>query len=210
MPRGRLITLEGGEGAGKSTQIRALTLALKTHGVDTAATREPGGTPEGEAIRALLLDGDPDRFDGVSQALLHFAARREHLRQTILPLLDSGTWVLCDRFADSTMAYQGYGAGLGRDLIEAMHRISIGTFTPDLTVILDLAPEQAASRLDQRNEARNSYELLDQAFHDRVRAGFLDIARREPERCLVVDASLPEAAVTAAIFEAIEDRLGVP
>lgn len=209
MPRARLITLEGGEGAGKSTQVRALTVALKAHGVDTAATREPGGTPEGEAIRSLLLDGEPDRFDAVSQALLHFAARREHLRQAILPLLEDGTWVICDRFSDSTMAYQGYGAGLGRELIEAIHRISIGEFVPDLTIILDIGPDDGAERLARRNEDRNAYEQLDQTFHERVRAGFLDIARREPQRCLVVDATMPEAAVTAAIFEAVENRLGL-
>ncbi len=210
MTRGRLITLEGGEGAGKSTQIRALDSALSTHGIAVTTTREPGGTPHAETIRGLLLNSEPGTFDGMTQALLHYAARREHLRQTILPALEEGGWVLSDRFSDSTMAYQGYGAGLGRDLIEALHTIAIGTFKPDLTVILDLSSERSQVRLDTRAEDRNAYELLDQAFHDRVRAGFLDIARREPDRCIVVDATLPEAAVTAAIFEAIEDKLGLP
>ncbi len=210
MPRGRLITLEGGEGAGKSTQIRALGAALNARGIAVTTTREPGGTPQAETIRGLLLDGEPGTFDTITQALLHYAARREHLRQTILPALEEGTWVLSDRFSDSTMAYQGYGAGLGRDLIDALHSIAIGTFKPDMTVILDLTADQSQARLEGRGEDRNAYEKLDQAFHDRVRAGFLDIARREPDRCVVVDATLPEAAVTAAAFEAIEDRLGLP
>ena len=209
MPRGRLITLEGGEAASKSTQIKALSAALEAHGVSVAVTREPGGTPEAEAIRTLLLECEPGTFDTVTQALLHYAARREHLRQTILPALDDGKWVISDRFSDSTMAYQGYGAGLGRDLIEAIHAIAIGAFKPDLTVVLDLGSDQSRRRLDERAETRTAYEKLDHAFHDRVRAGFLDIARREPDRCIVVDATLPEAAITAAIFEAIEDRLGL-
>ena len=210
MARGRLITLEGGEGAGKSTQIKALSAALRAHGIAVTTTREPGGTPQAETIRALLLDGEPGTFDAMTQALLHYAARREHLRQTILPALEQGGWVICDRFSDSTMAYQVYGAGLGRDLIEALHAVAIGTFKPDMTVVLDLTSDQSQVRLDGRAEDRNAYERLDQAFHDRVRAGFLDIARREPKRCVVVDATLPEAAITAAVFEAIEERLGLP
>ena len=210
MARGRLITLEGGEGAGKSTQIKALSAALSAHGIAVTTTREPGGTPQAESIRALLLDSEPGTFDTMTQALLHYAARREHVRQTILPALEQGGWVISDRFSDSTMAYQGYGAGLGRDLIAALHSIAIGTFRPDLTVVLDLTSDQSRIRLDGRAEERNAYERLDQAFHDRVRAGFLDIARREPDRCVVVDATLPEAAVSAAVFEAIEERLGLP
>lgn len=208
MTRGKFITLEGGEGSGKSTQIRRLAGALTAAGIEVAVTREPGGAPGAEQIRALLVNGEIGRWDPMSEALLHYAARREHLRHTVLPALAGGRWVLCDRFADSTMAYQGYGHGLGRDVVSALHATVVGDLAPDLTLILDLPVEAGLARAASRGGA-DRYERMDRAFHERLRAGFLDIARREPARCAVIDAAAPIDAVAAAIAAALRDRLGV-
>ncbi|MEE8332397.1 MAG: dTMP kinase [Alphaproteobacteria bacterium] len=189
MARGRFITLEGGEGAGKSTQIAHLTDRLRGWGCEVLQTREPGGSAGAERIRELLVTGDTDRWDGMTEALLHFAARRDHLVRTVYPALEKGIWVLSDRFADSTMAYQGYGHGLGRDAIERLYQIAVGDFEPDLTLILDLPVEEGLSRTGSRGTGEDRYERMDVAFHHRLRDGFLDIARRAPERCAVIDAS---------------------
>ncbi|MGQ9370300.1 dTMP kinase [Azospirillum sp. A39] len=207
--RGRFITLEGGEGAGKSTQVRLLADALAACGVAVVTTREPGGSPGAEEIRRLLVSGDTGRWGGLTEALLHTAARRDHLERTVWPALDAGRWVLCDRFADSTMAYQGYGLGLGREPVEALQRVALGGFRPDLTVILDLAVEQGLTRTHARRGGEDRYERMDLAFHERLREGFRDIARREPERCVVIDAAHPVEAVQAAILDAVTRRLGV-
>lgn len=135
--RGRFITLEGGEGAGKSTQVRLLADALRRAGHDVVVTREPGGTPGAEQIRALLVQGDTGRWDAVTEALLLFAARRDHLVKTIWPALDRGDWVVSDRFSDSTLAYQGYAHGMGTELIERLYALTVGEFQPDLTIMLD-------------------------------------------------------------------------
>lgn len=208
MTRGKFITLEGGEGSGKSTQIRLLAQALEAVGIAVTVTREPGGSPSAEQIRALLVDGEVGRWDPLSEALLHYAARREHLRHTVLPALAGGRWVLCDRFADSTMAYQGYGHGLGRDVIAALHAAVVGDLAPDLTLILDLPVDAGLARAASRGGA-DRYERMDRAFHERLRAGFLDIARREPARCAVIDAGLAADRVQAAIAAVVGDRLGV-
>ncbi|MEE8444729.1 MAG: dTMP kinase [Alphaproteobacteria bacterium] len=199
MPRGRFITLEGGEGAGKSTQITRLAEALRGSGRDVLLTREPGGSPGAECIRELLVTGDTDRWDGMTEALLHFAARRDHLVRTVYPALEKGIWVLSDRFADSTMAYQGYGHGLGRDAIERLYQVAVGDFKPDLTLILDLPVEQGLSRTHARGTGEDRYERMDAAFHHRLRDGFLDIARRAPDRCAVIDASRGIEQVAAEI-----------
>jgi dTMP kinase len=211
-PRGRFITLEGGEGAGKSTQIARLADALRRHVPDLVVTREPGGAPGAEAIRRLLVEGEPDRWDAVTEALLHFAARRDHLRATVWPALDRGAWVISDRFADSTMAYQGYGHGLGRTVVERLAEVTMGAFRPDLTLVLDLPVEVGLARADGRRAPANAgaedrYERMDRGFHDRLRAGFLDIAAREPERCTVVDAAQDADAVAAAVWAVVEGRL---
>ena len=208
MTRGKFITFEGGEGSGKSTQIQPLAGALTAAGIMVTVTREPGGAPGAEQIRTLLVNGDTGRWDPMSEALLHYAARREHLRHAILPALAEGRWVLCDRFADSTMAYQGYGHGLGRAVIAALHAAVVGDLAPDLTLILDLPVETGLARAASRGGA-DRYERMDRAFHQRLREGFLDIARREPARCAVIDAAAPADRVEAAIRTAVRDRLGV-
>jgi dTMP kinase len=209
--RGRFITLEGGEGAGKSTQIRLLADALRRDGIAVTTTREPGGSPGAERIRALLVDGATDRWDAVSEALLHFAARHDHLLRAVWPALDRGDWVVSDRFADSTMAYQGYGLGLGREPIERLYAEAVGDFRPDLTLILDLPVEQGLARADARaamdEGSGTRYERMGVDFHRRLREGFLEIARREPRRCVVIDATPPVEAVAQAIMNAVRERL---
>ncbi|HYG90987.1 MAG TPA: dTMP kinase [Azospirillum sp.] len=209
MARGRFITLEGGEGAGKSTQLRLLADALAACGVEVVVTREPGGSPGAEEIRALLVSGETGRWSGMTEALLHTAARRDHLERTVWPALEAGRWVLCDRFFDSTMAYQGYGLGLGREPIEALQRVALGDFRPDLTLILDLPVETGLRRAVERRGGEDRYERMDAAFHGRLRDGFLDIAMREPDRCAVIDAAHPVEVVQAAILDTVTRRLKV-
>ena len=209
MTRGRFITLEGGEGAGKSTQIRLLADALAACGKDVVMTREPGGSKGAEEIRALLVSGETGRWGPVTEALLHTAARRDHLERTVWPALDAGSWVICDRFFDSTMAYQGYGLGLGRDLIGTLQITALGDFRPDLTLILDLPVEAGLARANARRGGEDRYERMNLDFHRRLRDGFLDIARREPDRCAVIDAAHPVETVQAAILDAVTRRLGV-
>ncbi|AWJ82845.1 dTMP kinase [Azospirillum sp. TSH58] len=208
MTRGRFITLEGGEGAGKTTQIRLLADALIGWGKRVVLTREPGGSPGAEEIRGLLVSGETGRWGPVTEALLHTAARRDHLERTVWPALEAGHWVICDRFFDSTMAYQGYGLGLGRELVATLQTAALGDFRPDLTLILDLPVEDGLARAAARRGGEDRYERMDVAFHHRLREGFLDIAAREPERCAVVDAGHPVEAVQAAILDHVTRRLG--
>jgi dTMP kinase len=211
--RGRFITLEGGEGAGKSTQLRRLadTLreALHARGAELVTTREPGGSPGAEEIRGLLVTGETGRWSPVTEALLHTAARRDHLERTVWPALEAGNWVLCDRFFDSTMAYQGYGLGLGRELVETLQTAALGGFRPDLTLILDIDVETGLRRAVARHGGEDRYERMDIGFHQRLRDGFLDIARREPERCAVVDADADLDTVQARIRDAVAGWLGL-
>ncbi len=208
---GRFITAEGGEGAGKSTQLRRLAAWLDGRGIETVVTREPGGTPGAEAVRALLVTGDTDRWDATAEALLVTAARRDHAQKRIRPALARGAWVLCDRFADSTLAYQGYAGGLPLDGLTALARFAVGGLTPDLTVVLDLPADAGLARAGRRTAsgpaAESRFEGRDLRFHEAVRDGFLDIARREPARCVVVDASAPADAVARQIAAAVESRL---
>ena len=205
--RGRFITLEGGEGTGKSTQLPLIAAYLRDTDLEVVETREPGGSPGAEKIRELLVNGATDRWDPVTETLLHFAARREHLKRTILPALDRGAWVVCDRFADSTMAYQGYGLGVARDLIEDLYRVVVGDMKPDLTIILDIPPEMGLKRADDRRTGGTRYERMDVAFHERLRDGFIDIARRDPKRCFIVDSAGPIDAVAGQIQQLIATRL---
>jgi dTMP kinase len=208
--KGGFITLEGGEGAGKSTQIQRLAAALTGASLPVITTREPGGSPGAEAIRSLLVEGAVDRWDAITELLLHYAARRDHLAQTILPALQSGTWVICDRFADSTMAYQGYGLSLGRAVVEHAHALAVDDMRPDLTVILDVPLDVGRARAQERDgDDANRYERMDQGFHQRIRDGFLDIAKREPERCVVIDATADADAVSTMITDAVKRRLGL-
>ena len=205
--RGRFITLEGGEGAGKSTQAHLLADALEAGGVPVLRTREPGGAPGAELLRELLLSGRID-WSLSAETLLHFAARAEHVETTIRPALTSGTWVVCDRFYDSTMAYQGYGQDADKGLITTLTGL-VG-LVPDLTIILDASEAVARSRLARRGTRADRYERLGTAFHARVAAGFRAIALAAPERCVLLPADADEATVHAAIMTALTERLGLP
>jgi len=204
---GRFITLEGGEGAGKSTQIARLSEWLRQKGRTVVTTREPGGSPGAEMIRKLLVEGPAERWDGTTEALLHFAARRDHLRSTVWPALKRGDWVISDRFADSTVAYQGHGHGLDRAMLDRLYQVAVGDFRPDLTLILDLPIEAGLARAAARRGSETRYESLPKDFHARVQAGFLEIARREADRCVVIDATQGIDAVAAAIARAVSERL---
>jgi dTMP kinase len=206
--QGRFITLEGGEGAGKSTQIARLKDWLEARGHTVLTTREPGGSAGGEMIRKLLVEGPADRWDGPTEALLHFAARRDHLRAIVWPALKRGTWVASDRFADSTRAYQGYGHGIDLGLLDRLYDIAVGDFRPDLTLILDLPVDAGLARAGRRRGSETRYESLPRDFHDRVRAGFLEIAKREPARCVVIDASRDVERVAHDIAHLVAERLG--
>jgi dTMP kinase len=204
---GRFITLEGGEGAGKSTQARLLAEALTARGIAVLRTREPGGAPAAEVLRALLLAGEV-AFSPQAETLLHFAARAEHVERTIRPALEAGMWVVCDRFYDSTMAYQGYGQGVDRGFIAAL--IGLVGVHPDLTVVLDVSETVAVARQVQRGMDPDRYERLDAFFHRRVNAGFREIAAGAPGRCVVVSADGTEEVVHGAILRAVGDVLAVP
>jgi dTMP kinase len=208
-PRGRLITIEGGDGAGKTTQARLLALALKRSGLEVRLTREPGGSPRGEAIRRLLLDAASADWDAVGEALLMEAARHDHVATLIGPALAVGTWVVCDRFADSTLAYQGYGRGLVPEQLLALNRFALGDFAPDLTLVLDLAVEIAEARAAARAAPRDRFERLDRAFRERVRRGFCSIAEANADRCVMIDAAGDPQQVRRAILAAVELRFGL-
>jgi dTMP kinase len=205
---GRLITLEGGEGSGKTTQINGLREFLQTLVADVVVTREPGGSDGAEQIRRLLVNGETSRWTPLSEALLHYAARQDHLDKTVLPALSRGAWVVCDRFADSTTAYQGYGQGLGPELIAKLHELTLGSFAPDLTFVLDLPPEIGLERTRRRNGDEDRYERMDLSFHRRLRDGFLAIARSAPRRCVVVDATADAATVQAVLRMTLCQRFG--
>jgi dTMP kinase len=207
-PRGRFISIEGGEGAGKSTQVGLLMAALDRAGIPVRVTREPGGSPGAEAIRRLLLEGEGERWDAISEALLLVAARRDHVARLIAPALAQGVWVVSDRFADSTMAYQGYGKGVAFDDLATLHRLALGDFAPDLTVILDLPVETGLARADARSAA-DRFERLDRDFHEKLRQGFRQIAAERPTRCILIDASGDPQTVHSAVIAAVEQRLGV-
>lgn len=187
--------------------------ALKSAGVDAVVTREPGGAPGAEVIRSLLVEGAVDRWQPMTEALLHFAARLEHVRETIVPALEEGRWVVTDRFSDSTIAYQGYGHDLGQATMAQLHGLVLGDFQPDVTIILDLPVDAGLARAGKREAAENAgedrYERMGQDFHQRLRDGFLDIARRSPERCIVIDANQDPDNVHRSILEIIENRFGM-
>ena len=200
------ITLEGGEGAGKSTQLHRLANALERHGRPCVVTREPGGSPGAEEIRALLVNGEPGRWDALTETLLLFAARADHVARTIRPALAAEKFVICDRFTDSTCAYQGVGRDMPRESIRRIESIVLGDFRPDLTFVLDLPAEEGLKRAHARSVRENRFERFGLQFHERLRQAFLDIARRSPERCLVIDAARSEDEVAAEIWAAARER----
>ena len=206
MQRGRFISLEGGEGAGKSTQARLLAVWLGARGREVVLTREPGGSPGAEAIRAMLVEGAADRWSAVSETLLMYAARRDHIERLIEPALERGAWVVCDRFLDSTRAYQGVAGGAPTGLIAALERDVVGAVTPDLTLILDMPVEIGLARAAERG-GEGRFESKGPSFHERLRSAFLDIAAREPERCAVLSAEGEVEVVAARIWEVVTARL---
>ena len=208
-PPGRFITLEGGEGTGKSTQTRRLAAALAGCGVACVTTREPGGSPGAEEIRSLLVNGAPGRWDPMTETLLVYAARADHVARTIGPAVLAGQWVICDRFSDSTYAYQGAGRGMARETIRRIDSVVLDDFKPDFTLVLDLPVETGLARAGSRGGAESRFENFDVEFHERLRQAFLDIARRHPDRCALIDADSSEDAVGEAIFAAVKRRFGL-
>lgn len=218
MKRGRFITFEGGEGTGKSTQAERLAVRLRGQGTACLVTREPGGSAFAERVRDLLLDPEASVRTPLAEALLFYSARADHLETTIRPALAAGTWVLCDRFSDSTRAYQGAASGVNRELLSRLERMVIGETRPDLTFILDLDPSvglaRAAARLathqtGSRSDAapRDAFEGRSRAFHERLRKAFLDIAQAEPQRCVVVSGALSPDAIEDEIWQRVTERL---
>ncbi len=203
---GRFITLEGGEGTGKSTQVKRLKAALEARGLKVLATREPGGSPGAEEIRKLLVEGEPGRWNPITETLLAYAARADHVARTIGPALAAGTWVISDRFNDSTFAYQGVGRGVERETIRRIDSAVLDDFQPDLTLVLDLDVKTGLERANARAGAENRFEKFGPEFHERLRQSFLDIAKRAPERCRVIDASGGVDDVAQAIFVAVARR----
>ncbi|XBQ15760.1 MAG: dTMP kinase [Oceanicaulis sp.] len=197
--RGLFITLEGGEGAGKTTLAAALAARLRKDGREVVTTREPGGTENAEALRALLVTGDPGRWSAVAEALMMFAARTDHVEKLIRPALERGAVVICDRFTDSTRAYQGAAGGLSPERIGAIEDAALDGFGPDLTLIVDLDPAVGLARTEGRQSGETRFERKPQTFHENLRKAFLDIAKAEPDRCVLLDgASSPEALADAA------------
>ncbi len=208
---GKFITFEGGEGAGKSTQVRLLANRLQRLGKQIVMTREPGGSVKAEAIRKLLLDGRIARFGAFAEALMFSIARDDHLETVIRPALDKGNWVICDRFMDSTMAYQGAGGNLPESLIRGLERTVVGDTRPDLTILIDLPPsvgiERARARLQQNSGGKTDrFEAMDMAFHEKLRQAFLDIAKNNPERISVFDGELPPDELAKQIWELVSKR----
>jgi dTMP kinase len=210
-PRGRFITLEGGEGAGKSVQARRLAKRLEALGLTVLRTREPGGSPLAETLREALLAGAAEPFGPEGEALLFTAARIDHLDAAIRPALERGEWVVCDRFADSTRAYQGAGGRLDKTFIDALERVAVGANKPDLTLILDLPSQLGLTRAAKRRGRGGRVDRFEGEgadFHETLRRAFLAIAASEPERCAVIDARNDEDTVTAEIWAAVARRLG--
>jgi dTMP kinase len=203
------ITLEGGEGCGKSTQIALLSDALSKAQIPHIKTREPGGSPGAERIRSLLVSGDKDRWDADTETLLFYAARLDHVQRVIQPALAEHKIVLCDRFVDSTRVYQGVGKQVPAAFIEALQQLTLGEFIPDITLILDIDPSIGLKRTSVRTGYETRFESMDLSFHQAVRNGFLNIAKHEPKRCVVIDASQSIDVVQAHIISTLQSRLGI-
>ena len=204
---GRLITFEGGEGAGKSTQVSILVERLRNAGRHAIATREPGGSPAAEDIRETLLSGKAKQFGPFAEALLFSIARQDHIDTVISDALARGQWVVCDRFLDSTRAYQGATGGVPAPVISALERLTLHGVMPNLTIVLDIPVEEGLARMARRRGAPDRFESQDISQHERIRKAFLDIAEEESGRCVVIDARKPEALVAEDVWEAVAERL---
>jgi dTMP kinase len=214
MASGRFITFEGGEGSGKSTQAKLLLDALRRRGIDALVTREPGGSPFAEQVRELILSPAIAAHTPLSEALLFYAARADHLHKTIRPALGVGRWVICDRFSDSTRVYQCEAGGLPLEVFNALEQMVVTLTFPDLTFILDVPAEVGLSRVATRRlaqalsgEASDAFEKRDVAFHERLREGFLDIAKAEPHRCVVIDGTAEPVAIFDQVWAQVERRM---
>ena len=216
MALGKFITLEGGEGGGKTTQATLLAEKLRKAGISVLQTREPGGTPRAEAIRELLLSGEAKRFGPLGEAVLFYSARESHLELAIRPALENGTWVVCDRFSDSTRAYQGAAGGLPLSVIDVLDNAVVGATQPDLTVVFDLPPELGLKRAAERKRQSTStvpaendldrFETMNVGFHRSLRDEFLAIAKAEPDRCVVIDASQSVHMVADEVWALVRKR----
>ncbi len=207
MARGLFITFEGGEGVGKSTQVRLLSERLRQAGREVVETREPGGSPGAEALRELVVTGARDRWSSLAELLIMNAARADHLERTVRPALARGAVVVSDRFADSTRAYQGAAGGVEPGVLAAVERAVVADSAPDLTLILDLPVEVGLARAEARG-GEDRFERKGAAFHQRLRDAFLAIAAAEPDRCVVLDGALPIAELHGAVWSAVAPRLG--
>lgn len=208
MARGKFITLEGGEGTGKSTQVRELVAFLKSRDVDAVATREIGGTPGAEEIRSLWLDkSESNCWDPMTELLLTMAARREHLVHTVWPALEKGVWVISDRFVDSARVYQGTGLQLGVEKVDAIYAQIAGQFWPDLTLLLDAPVDVGLARMESRNGQDDRYQRKNKAFHEKLRQGFLELAKKEPQRIKIIDASQDQGSVALAVQKAVVEHI---
>ena len=205
--RGKFISFEGGEGAGKSTQARMLRDQLQSRGRTVLLTREPGGSPGAEEIRKLLVEGEPERWTPLAETLLFLSARADHVERVIEPALAAGTWVISDRFADSTFVYQGIARGLGVEAVRRLQHAALGDFAPDLTILLDIDPRAGLARAGARGETENRFERFDDGFHARLRAGFLQIAAAEPARCAILDGSREVEMIAADVWRTVGERL---
>ena len=209
MKPARFITLEGGEGAGKSTQAKRLAARLEARNIYCIVTREPGGSPGAEEIRKLVVEGAPGRWDVLTETLLLYAARADHVAQTIAPAMVQGRWVISDRFADSTFVYQGIGRGLEEEKIASIGQAVLGPFAPDLTLVLDLPVDAGLKRAHSRAGKETRFEQFDVAFHQRLRDGFLELTVREPQRCVLIDATGTTDEVEEKIWRAVATRFGL-
>ena len=209
MNKSAFITFEGGEGVGKSTQIRLLADHLRLAGRQVVLTREPGGSPTAEEVRNLLVTGDNDRWSPLAETLLFYAARVEHWRQVIAPALSAGQIVLCDRFSDSTLAYQAHAGGMQPEQITALHDLVLPGSSPDLTLILDMPVREGLARAKARPGMETRFEGKGLEFHEKLRNGFLQIAQLHPDRCIVVDASRDVRTIQVDILGALKARLNL-
>ena len=207
MTRGRFITLEGGEGAGKTTQAQRLVERLRAQGIEAVRTREPGGSPGAEAIRNLVVSGETEAWSAMTETLLMYAARSDHLERTIRPALEAGRWVVCDRFADSSRVYQGAGGGAPESLIEALDAAVVDGDQPELTLVFDLPVEVGLERALARGGADLRFESKGLDFHQRLRDGFLAIAAAHAERCRLIDATGDADVVFDRVWRAVEPVL---
>ncbi len=212
LQKGRFITFEGGEGCGKSTQLRLLSEWLQKQNIANISTKEPGGTPIGLELRQLLVCGDKDKFDAVAEALLYYADRRIHMTTKVWPAIESGQWVLSDRFADSTVAYQyyGYNKKVPFQTLTDLYKIAVGDFKPDLTIIFDLDPEVGLARSFKKAEGmavkETRHESRGLEFHNNLRQGFLDIAKLEPKRCVVLNADKTIEELHTDVINIVQER----